>query len=177
MINLLPPNTKKELRSAHTNAILVKYMTFTVIAIVMMAAAYGVSYMILRDSRETASLQIENYDAAEKDLTAIESNILMAKDILDREIRYSDVITELAALIPKNVVLDKLVVDRDSVSSPITLQLNAKSKNDLTSVQGNFLSSKIFTNFSIAPETTKSESSEYPVAIKITVTIKKGGSV
>lgn len=174
MINLLPNETKQQLRAAHTNAVILKYILITLVAVIFMASVYGVFYMILVDGRSTARLQVENYDSTNSQLNDIKTNLSSAKNIIDRQVKYSNLILEIASILPASTSLERLVVDNNSINLPITMKIQAKSNEDLNGLQNRFTNSKIFSNFSITTDNVDSDSSEYPVAAQITVTINKG---
>jgi Tfp pilus assembly protein PilN len=170
MINLLPNGTKQQIRAARTNAILLNYIIFLGLAIIFLALACAATYLILTNEKNSATNQPKTTQSSQTD------NQSTAKDILDQQISYSNIITGIAAALPSGVILDKLSLSNNSFNMPLTLQFYARSTDDAAKLKDNFKST-LFSNPSIQSTLTDSNGpSGYPNKITISVTINKGAA-
>ena len=182
MINLLPDETKLQLRAAHTNIILVKYMAILGIAFAFLALSCTASYLFLANNKAEKEKLEDNsqsttflYNIAQKKLSTIQTNLSTAKTILDHQISYSDIITGIAAAFPSGIKLDKLTIDSSTIGTPMTILARARSASNVPQIKDNFLKSSLFSNYNLnSVITDNSKSSEFPVIISISITINKG---
>ena len=184
MINLLPAETKRQLRAAHTNAALIKYLFFSGIAVAFLVLACVTSYLFLNNNKSVASNTTDNGQSssvlqatAQKQLDSLITSISTAKSILREQVLYSDIVTGIAAALPSGIVLDKLTLDNNTIGTAVTLQAHARSSDNTSLLQDNFSKSALFSNYNlISPTTNSSSSPGYPIAISIGITINKGMS-
>ena len=54
MINLLPPEEKRQLRAARTNTLLARYNIILLVAVVFLGLAIGVVYLYLTNTKASA---------------------------------------------------------------------------------------------------------------------------
>lgn len=182
MINLLPVETKTQLRAAHTNVLLFKYLLVLGSGVTFLALAFGASYIFLTNNK-TAIKKLEDnsqstvslYSVAQKQLNSILSSVTVAKNIMDQQISYSDIVTGIAAALPTGIVIDKIVVDNSTIGKPITLLARAKTADSVPLMKDNFTQSALFSNYNLLSVTTNAgDSSGLPVQISISITINKG---
>ncbi|HZJ34981.1 MAG TPA: PilN domain-containing protein [Candidatus Angelobacter sp.] len=183
MINLLPYDTKQQLRAAHANSILIKYMIFLGFAIAFLALACATVYFLLLNNKTIAEELAKNaqptkaatsYSSAKQQAETMRTNIATAKSILDQQTNYSNIITEIAAALPAGIMLDKLSLSNSTIGTPITLEASALSAANVPKMKENFEKSTLFSNYSLGSIVTdQSDSSGYPVTISINVTINK----
>lgn len=185
MINLLPEETKAQLRAAHTNAMLIKYLAFLGLAVAFLVLACGMSYLFLSNNKarieqleDNSQSTVSLFSVAQKQLNTIRSNISTAKSIMDQQVSYYDIVTGIAAALPSGIVIDKLNVDNSTIGKPITLLARAKTDNNVPQLKDNFAKSPLFSNYTLnAVTNTAGDSSGYPVQVSITITINKGISI
>ncbi len=73
MINLLPDETKRQLKAARLNTVLIKYIIFLVLAAIFLGAACGISYAVLSNSKDDAEKVIsQNQNKLNSDTSIIE---------------------------------------------------------------------------------------------------------
>ncbi|MDK2898821.1 MAG: hypothetical protein PWQ10_8 [Patescibacteria group bacterium] len=181
MINLLPDETKKQLHAAHTNVTLIKYLFLLGCASVFLILACGVAYMIAMNSESTKANssstqgEIVAYDSNKAQLDNFKLSFSNAKKILDKQIPYSKIITELGAILPSGTVLESLALTNDGINSPTSLQVKAQSTNDAQKIKDNLKSSALLKNSNVQSiETIAGDSSGYPVSVVINLSINKG---
>lgn len=131
MINLLPPSLKEEYRYARRNRRMSHWLGAFLLGLVGMAVigAGGVMYMNNfrdNDNRQiqalNAQLKAENYTAVEKQVTEISSNLNLMVKVLSREVLFSELLTKLGNVIPKNTVLTNLNIQQTTGGIDITAQ-------------------------------------------------------
>jgi hypothetical protein len=182
MINLLPTETKNQLRAAHANVALVKYFVILSAGVVFLALACGVSYFILINVKNTNEETKENqqntnsaYVTAKKQFDEMSADMLAAKNILGQQVLYSNIITGLASALPSGVIMDGLTLSASNISSPVILKAHAISDSTVSQLRSNLMKSALFNSSDVQSSGDgESATSGYPIAITITVTINKG---
>lgn len=190
MINVLPPEEKKQLRAARSNSLLIRYNILLVGVFVFLALAIGFVYIYLSTTKTTAEkLIVENeskvvaYSEVSKQAEEFRKNLSVAKQILDREVTYTKTVVDIAQAIPSGVVFDSLSLDADTFGTEKTITAQAKSYNRAIALKDAFQASDLFSNVHFQSITTGDDSgsnegsSEYPVSVTLNVTINKDGEV
>ena len=185
MINLLPYETKKQIKAARTNTLLIRYLFFLILAATFLGAASFASQMFLSDSKISAEQTIatnrtksDSYLSVVNQSNQISAKISTAKNILDQQISYSSIITGLGSVIPSGVVVDGLSITNETIHSPITIKAHAKSSAEVTTLKSNIQSSSLFSGYDLQSlSTNKNDTTGYPVVISIGITINKGAAL
>ena len=184
MINLLPNDVKKEIKAARTNVSLLRYIFVLGAGIAFLCfIAVGV-YFILMNTQTNADSAIKDnqsktssYSSSQAQAQALRASLANAKNILDKEVRYSKVITGIAALMPSGAVIDSLSLSPTTFGTPTTLTVYAKSTEAALSVKNSFQASPLFSNVAFVSITNASQAqSNYPITAILSVTINKGVS-
>lgn len=83
MINLLPPESKRELRAARSNTLLLRYNIFLLGALAFLFLATGIVYVYLSDAKTKAErtvaenqVRTANYSAVERQAAAFDGKLL-----------------------------------------------------------------------------------------------------
>ena len=181
MINLLPDETKKQLRAARSNTGLVKYVVFLGCSVIFLAVACQVSYVFLNGTKIEAEKIITNnesksdsYLSVSSQANAIVAKLSTAKTILDKQVSYSSIIMGIGAVLPEGVVLDELSLSSTSLSSTTSLKMHAKTTGLTDKLKTNFQQSTLFSNFTIQSSNTSSaDNSGYPVEINASISINR----
>ena len=181
MINLLPPEEKRQLRAARTNTLLIRYNIFLLGAAVFVGIAVGVTYIYLTSTKATAEQVIsENrskvgqYAAVEAQAQQFRQNLLTAKQILGNEVTYTKVILEIAQLLPSGVILENLSLDPATFGTETTLIAAAKDYNSALALKDSFQNSPLFANVHFQTIATgNTQNPGYPVTVNLNITIKK----
>ena len=183
MINLLPNDTKKQIRAARANSILIKYLFILIFAAGFLALSCAVLYLFLQNNKPdkdagnlaNTSQSDVAYSQAKSQYDALFANFSSAKQIISQQVSYSDIITSLGAILPQNVIIEELSLDGNKIGSPTTIKARAKTDTDATKIKDSFKGSQLFTNFSVESiKTDTGNTSGYPVQITISLTINKG---
>lgn len=179
MINLLPPDSKKQLRAARSNRLLLRYNILLLVAFLFLLGAIGTVYVFLSSAKANAESTIEynrskvsDYAATESQANSFRQNLSSAKQILDSDIAYTKVILEISQVLPKGVVLDTLSLDSKSFGNPTTLAARATDYSTAIALKNSLQSSSLFTDVSILSVTGGGDGS-YPISVSLSVTIRK----
>jgi hypothetical protein len=177
MINLLPPEEKRQLRAAHTNTLLVRYNFFLLSAVAFLGLAVGITYLYLTSTKAAADQQISDaqvetggYAETQAEAQQFRSNLATAKQILDREVTYTNVIITIAHLMPNGVVLELLNLDAEAFGTETTLLASAKDYDRALAFKDAFQNSPLFSDVHFQSVET-STNPDYPIAVSLNVTI------
>lgn len=186
MINLLPPEDKRQIRAARTNTLLVRYNILLLCAVAFMFLAIGGVYIYFRTAKASAEQTISDneskvagFNAVKSQAEQFKSNLSIAKQILDKDVTYTSVILKISNLLPSGVVLDNLNLDSATFGTATTLTARAKNYNDAIALKNAFQNSDIFSDVHFQSISTGDSSSDagassaYPVTINLSVVIKK----
>jgi Tfp pilus assembly protein PilN len=180
MINLLPPANKRQIRAGRSNTLLVRYNFFLLGALGFLLVAIGVVYFYLVNTKTSAETVVKenqtkvvNYQQVEQEANAFKSNLAVAKQILSKEVVYTKVILEIAALIPKGVILDNLNLDAKTFGTETTLTARAKTVDDAIALKNSFQNSPSFSNVHFQSIATAEAGGAYPISVSLNVTINK----
>lgn len=134
MINLMPPEERKQLAAARTNSLLMRYVILTGIVIgvliVEMVAVYfivsvgqaGNEAIIADNTKKTVQ-----YTGVKNEADEFRSNLSTAKFILGRQVPYTTLMLAIANNLPAGAALDKLVIDPATFGTPTTLNIQTES--------------------------------------------------
>ena len=179
MINLLSPEAKNEIKAAHNNILLVRYILLLVAAATFLAFSLAIAFYYLRTIRDNAEATISentqkegSYSQVKSKAEAFESKVANAKTVLDSQIDYSKVILNIARIMPEGSALDSLKLDKGSFGTPITLSVKLKGENAAEQLMKNFKAASFLTNVSKG-DITLSDSNSYPYTMQVSITIDK----
>lgn len=128
MINLLPPESQRQIRAGKTNVLLLRYCITTVLlAIPLFGLVIGVQ-LLMDNSRTSAEAVISENEARSKEYDQIrtnyadfKANLDIANSVLSQEIRYSRVILAIAKSLPASICLDSLSLNSGMFGTPIEI--------------------------------------------------------
>lgn len=192
MINLLDPNELKQIRAARMNVRLRRFLISTILTLGVITGIYLAGYKLAESEYATAEV---NYQQSQKQLTDFASvtkeagiyraNLDVAKKILGNEISFSTFMTDLAKLLPPNVVIADLTLTTQQKVAPSAknvTQLHARAKSwaDVLALKTALEQSKMFSDVRIestsSVDATKSLGtgvSAYPVQVTYSIVIKQ----
>ena len=183
MINLLPSTTKRQLRAARANVLLVRYTVLSAAVVVFLGLGVASVYLVMsatKSNAENTSLenqsQISDYTKVQAEAAEFRTNLSTAKTIMDKEVIYSDTVLSIARIIPSGVVLSNLTLDSTSFGSPITINANATSYQHAVNLKSALEQSDIFTDVhftSIGDGGSGEQSGKYPYTVVLSATLKQ----
>lgn len=182
MINLLPYDTKKQIKAARTNTTLIKYLFISIFAIAFIILSSLMVYVLLINSQPKTTTTANASQTSESEYSTLKSQLdnmylsfSSTKPILQQQISTSEIIIGIGANLPPNVVLGDLSINSSKIGIPISLSAKAKSSSDVAKIKESLQKSSMFTNISLQSEKTNSnDTSGYPVSVTINLTINRG---
>lgn len=181
MINLLPPEQKKQIQAGMSNVLLLRYIILSLILAGLLFAMNGGVYLMLINSTKSAELAIQDgeqksreYAQVQKDATAFRGNLATAKSILDKEVRYSEIAVKIAQTIPSGIVLQSLQLDASTFGQPVTLSARGKSHQDAIRLKTSLEDSPSFSNARLLSTSILEDGGAFPVSIEVSVVIDPG---
>ncbi len=131
MINLLPPEIKETYRYGRRNRAIARWIITIVLCIVGASALTAGGYVYLNNSIDTTKQQVgdsqkqlQALDQAgvQKQVTTISNNLKLATQVLSKEILFSKLLKQLAAVTPDNAILTGLSITQTQGGVELTAQ-------------------------------------------------------
>lgn len=144
MINLLPPDIKEAYKSARLNRHLMNWVTALGLGIVgaIIITAFGYIYLVQTTNNYKAQIDTSNQQLAAQNLSSVQgqvkeisNNLKLAVDVLSKQILFSELLQQLATLMPASTNLTSLSISQTQGAIDITAA--AKSYDAATQVQIN----------------------------------------
>ncbi len=180
MINLLPQDQQKEIRAAHTNTLLLRYLVLLVGALVFLFFALVITYFSLdATARQADATKTQNEQAAtgyretQAAATALRSELSAAKALFDNEIRYSKVFVRLSALLPEGTAVGNLSIDDKTFTSPTTLLVYVRGEQEARRLQESFSTSPYISSVSMGRVSTNEDGQAYPYTVELLFTFNR----
>lgn len=183
MINLLPDDTKRDIKAARMNVTLLRYNFFTALAVAGLALACLAFYAMLGASQSLAisksndnSIKAESFNDIRKQADEYRANLAIANKVLGNSVNYTSVIFTITKLLPSGVVLDSLNLNAADFGQQTTFSARAKSYADATRLKESFQNSKVFTNVylqSLTDSSSEQGAAAYPVTVVISAKLNK----
>ncbi len=150
MINLLPPDVKKSIRFARLNVTLFQYCVLVLLTGASLSAMFFLGTRLLSSSKSDleSSIQANQLRVSELELINSEAKQL-ANDIntinilLQQEIKFSDLVIEIGAIMPPGASLSNLNLTKDK-QAPLSLEVITESPDTVGVVQENIAESELF---------------------------------
>lgn len=153
MINLMPPEDRRQLAAARTNTLLLRYtilfglvIAFLVLEMVAMYFVVGMSKArdeaTIRDNEQKTAA----YASVKKDAEVFRANLATANYILGKQIPYTKLVLTIANSLPSGAVLDKLSIDPTTFGTPTTLTVKMDSYDKSIAVKTALQNTKVNNN-------------------------------
>ncbi len=178
MINLLPYDTKKQIRAARTNVILLRYIIILGFSAGFLVLVCVTTYFFINFNKTSKDSTVDTnviVSPIQKQISDFRTDLGITKQILNEQVSYTNILTGIAAALPAGAILDNLKLDDSSFGSSTDLQILAKTSDIEKSLRENFENSPLFSNYKlISTVPSQGGSTTYPFTINISVTINKG---
>lgn len=144
MINLLPTDYMSEIRFGRSNAVILRWLTFMVLAIggLVVIILAGWVYMSHESKNLSKNIAVTQADLTtqhlaqvQKDAATITGNIKVINQVLRQEIRFSDLMEEIGKVMPPGAVLSGLTLNK--LDGALDLSVNARDYASATQVAVN----------------------------------------
>lgn len=179
MINLLPPEQKRQIRARQSNSLLLRYCILTLVLALLLFAMSGGVYMMMLGSKKNAEKTIEQnsqksiaYKKVREDALKFTNDLATVKAILDKEVSYSNIAIKIAQTLPPDVVLQSLQLNYRSFGQPTTLNALGKSHGDSVRLKTALEKSELFSDVHIQSTAIQDSEQSYPFVFSVSVTIK-----
>lgn len=128
MINLLPPEEKRQLAAARSNTLLLRYsvLTFSIVCLLVLEVI-GMNFVVDASSVQNNATIAENekktagYSEEKKEADQFASDLKIARTILGKQISYTDLIFTVANSLPQGSILESLSIDPASFGTSTSL--------------------------------------------------------
>ncbi len=190
MINLLPDETKRDIRAARMNVILLRYNLLAAGAAALMVLVCLIFYVILQDNQSQAlnttndnNAKAASFASVRKEANEYRDNLTLASKIIDNGVSYTNVIIAITKLIPSGVILDNLTLSAQTFSQQTTFAGHAKSYEAAAKLKESFQNSKIFSDVYFQSLTTSGPSTNgggsnnaYPIVLSLSAKLSKAAA-
>jgi Tfp pilus assembly protein PilN len=131
IINLLPPDIKQNYHYARRNTRLINWVAAFGVALVGLAAISvgGIWYLKqaaapynTQVAASQAALNQQDQSGTEKQVKDITNNLKLAIQVLSKEVLFSQLLKQLAVIIPTNTTLSSLNISQASSALDITVE-------------------------------------------------------
>ena len=131
MINLLPPEVKETYRYGRRNRALTHWLVSIVLCLAGAVALTAGGYIYLQHAVADSKSQLavsqkqlasQHQADVQKQVTAISNNLRLATQVLSKEVLFSKLLKQLAAVTPNDAVLTGLSITKVQGSVDITAQ-------------------------------------------------------
>lgn len=141
MINLLPIDSKREIRAGRTNRVLLRYCVLLGIVagilVVMIAAVYLYLLSVYNESEQAIAQSNTRLEEIKDDKARVDefkSNLKTVKAILDKRVDYSQKLLQITRELPGGVVIESAAITPEFLNGqPMTL--TARSSNEQAAVE------------------------------------------
>lgn len=187
MINLLPPNNKRDLNAARTNTLLIRYNIAMVVIVVFMIAVFVFVYFYFNISKSSSEDAITQNQLRQSSFTQVRTqaanfrgNLTVAQRIFANQVNYSELLTKIAAATPKGVIIQSLTLDAAMFGKPTTITAYAKSTAAALALKESYAAqTKLFSNVnisSIGSGGANNSNPNYPINVTLNLTIQPGAA-
>ncbi len=144
MINLLPTQMKDGYRYARRNRHLMHWILALLLGIAGALLLIGVGYIYMHQSAKLyeknisqteSDLKSKNYAQVQKEVTDISNNLKLTKQVLSKQVLFSELLKQLGTLMPKDTRLSGLSISQ--TTGAIDISAKARSVEAATQVQVN----------------------------------------
>jgi Tfp pilus assembly protein PilN len=156
MINLLPPNTKKQLRAARVNVILLNYCLLIGLTALLLGGVFAVGFwadsndqQLAAQAKTQSDSAAQSYGTIRKEAETFAKDLGVAKTILTNNVNFSQLILDIAGVVPSGVILNNLSLGTSSQNAPIDVNGRAVSYDAAVSLKNSLDASPIFENVNI----------------------------
>lgn len=153
MINLLPTDDRRNLRAAHANTLLFRYVVLLIIVLVGMALAFVAAYYVLSIERANAEETIRDNDIKEQkyakvkqEAASFRADLTSARVILDKQIQYSQILLGIAKAMPAGTVLTDITLDPTLIGKPVDVKAKATDSARVVQLRNSLQDSGLFSD-------------------------------
>lgn len=181
MINLLPPEIKESYHYARRNTRLIRWVFAFSFAIAGLAVVSVGGIFYLNQTAESVQKQVvsledtlkrQNQTGIEKEVKDISNDLKLTLQVLSKQVLYSQLLKQLATIIPSNAALSNLNLSK--VQGALDITASTANYNAATQLQVNLAdpNNKLFSKADIVGITCTGGTTEAAKKYPCTVTIR-----
>lgn len=152
MINLLPPNTRREYAAARRNTKLRHYVVVLLVLLVLCLEITGYGLISLKANKTQAEAtktinqaQVDSLKKTSTEATSVASGINTVGKLLNQKIDFADMITNIGKSTPSGAYLTNLQLAVQDISKqPLVLVFRVNSQKTAAVLRNNLSSSDVF---------------------------------
>ncbi len=174
MINLLPPDDRKQLAAARTNSLLIRYVFLLGVFFVILLLEIAFTYVLLDNDqvRYQATIDENNtknvaYLPVKRNEEQFRSNLATAKVILSQQIPYTDIIIKIAQALPTGVTIDHLTLDPTTFGQETQVSVKAASYGELIATKTKLQNSNVVSDVQFQDITAGTGTEQYKATLKL----------
>lgn len=141
MINLLPPQVKEQLAFAKLNAVVMRYLKVVTALIIVLAVAFGGTYVYLSQrisgiDTELANKQavVDSYKPTQKAAKVLNDRVAAIKSIQNAQPRFSKLLDDIAKFTLKGTSITSLALTGED-NKPLVISATAQSYSEAVSLR------------------------------------------
>jgi Tfp pilus assembly protein PilN len=157
MINLLPPETKRQIRAARMNVTLYKYCLLIIATAALLGGVFAVGFLAdLNDRRSAETYKTESEAAAapyaktKAQAEDFAKDLATGRTILTSNVSFSKLVLDIAAVVPSGVILNNLSLGTTAkADTPIDISARTSSYDGAVALKNSLEASPIFEQVNI----------------------------
>lgn len=188
MINLLPTEDKRQIKAARHNTVLVKYVSLLSLVLLLTLASFGGGYYVAERTKALAQQALRGeesnaskYAKAKADADAFAKDLATAKSVFSEGITYSQLLLDIAEVVPKGSVINGLNLTGNAFGSSLNITGKATSLDVVEKLKEELENSTVFEGVSTVSvstiETTDTEeggaNQDYGYNVTLKATLSK----
>lgn len=145
-VNLLPPEIKSDIVFARRNAMLKNWIIASIIGVIGIVLVLAAGHFFISRSTATWQKQVstmrtqlsaQKQDEVQKQVTSIGDSVKLTLQVLQKQVFFSKLVTQVGAIMPDGTTLDSLTIN--STQGGIDLTAKATNYQTATQVQLNII--------------------------------------
>ena len=174
MINLLPPKRVFGIKVARNNTILRRYLELTLMAMLFLCATVLIAHYFIhqqnvntRTAIELEEVKLKELEPINKKAEDLSKTVNIIDNLISRNIKFSELLVKLGAVMPDGSVLTGLQFSVDSLDSPLVVSAQINDEQKAAILRNNLAGSDLFErveikNITLSEESTNSAGSSVP---------------
>lgn len=151
MINLLPSEIQKEIKSRRINLILFKYLIALSASAAFLAAASLSTGIFLNIAKNSADQEASLGGSSVSNSTSIRLRLENSNTILSQQKSYSKLMLSLSDVLPEGVVLDSIKINKISINSSFSAEFIVNQSITLEKLKTDLENSSLINNVTLSP--------------------------
>lgn len=148
MINILPPETKEQLRYSRLNVVAGRYLIVVlVIASVVALTLFGSHWFAaqqiaqLEADIEATEEEVAAYEETEDAVEDLNAKLNAIEELMEQRPQFAVLLEDIAAVLPSGAYINGISLSEE-IDQPLTLQVTTQSQQQAVSVQDELLASE-----------------------------------